>query len=195
MYTNICKNADFWQILGRRASTENVMWPRDRWSDFRKLGIKRCVRLERKNSWKGVSRSAAVARQSPILYRGVNLTPPPLWPSFKIGLKVSILDKLDLFVIAATMATIQLHSCFKGSRLILMMFNYFLNISSFVYCIHFESIIWLLWRASTVIQICHQQITACVYHKHRHKYTQIITYKVANLQYYNIMQYKQIRKS
>ena len=54
------------------------------WSDFRKLGIKRCVRLERKKSWKGASRSAAVARQSRISCRGgSNLTPPPV----KIGLK------------------------------------------------------------------------------------------------------------
>ena len=56
---------------------QNVMWPRDRWSDFRKLGTKRCVRLERKKSWKGVSRSAAVARQSRISYRGGQIDPPP----------------------------------------------------------------------------------------------------------------------
>ena len=74
------QNADFGQ---------NVMWPRDRWSDFRKLGIKRCIRLERKNSWKGVSRSAAVARQSRISYRGVKLTPPP--PQLlKIGLNTIV---------------------------------------------------------------------------------------------------------
>ena len=57
------------RILGKfcaEVQVQNVTWPRDRWSDFRKLGIKRCVRLERKKSWKGVSRSAAVARQSRI---------------------------------------------------------------------------------------------------------------------------------
>ena len=75
--TNICKM----QILGKFCAdvlVQNVTWPRDQWSDFRKLGIKRCVRLERKKSWKGVSRSAAVARQSQISCRGgVKLTPPP----------------------------------------------------------------------------------------------------------------------
>ena len=58
--------------------------PRDRRSDFRKLGIKRCVRLESKKSWKGASRSAAVTRQSRISYRGGQIDPPP--PPVKIGL-------------------------------------------------------------------------------------------------------------
>ena len=62
---------------------QNVTWPRDRRSDFRKLGIKRCARLERKKSWKGVSRSAAVARQLRISCRGGSNWPPP---PVKIGL-------------------------------------------------------------------------------------------------------------
>ena len=74
------------QILGKFCAdvrVQNVAWPRDRRSDFRKLGIKRCARLERKKSWKGVSRSAAVARQSRILCRGGSNWPPPV----KIGLR------------------------------------------------------------------------------------------------------------
>ena len=77
------------QILGKFCAdvrVQNVTWPRDQWSDFRKLGIKRCVRLERKKSWKGASRSAAVARQSRISYRGGQIDPPPP-PPVKIGLR------------------------------------------------------------------------------------------------------------
>ena len=68
------QNADFGQILSRRASTKKL---RDLTTDFRKLGIKRCVRLERKKSWKSVSRSAAVATQSRISCRGGSNWPPP----------------------------------------------------------------------------------------------------------------------
>ena len=72
------QNADFGQILCRRARYKTSC---DLATDFRKLGIKRCVRLERKNSWKGVSRSAAVAD----FVQGGNWPPPP--PPVKIGLK------------------------------------------------------------------------------------------------------------
>ena len=77
LYTNICKM----RILGKFCAdvrVQNVTWPRNWWSDFRKLGIKRCVRLERKKSWKGVLRSAAVARQSRISYRGGQFD---IWPN------------------------------------------------------------------------------------------------------------------
>ena len=78
------------QILGKFCAdvrVQNVAWPRDRRSDFRKLDIKRCTRLERKKSWKGVSRSAAVAKQSQISCRGGGqIDPPPV----KIGLNVHI---------------------------------------------------------------------------------------------------------
>ena len=66
------------RILGKFCAdvrVQNVTWSRDRWSNFRKLGIKRS---ERKNSWRGVSRSAAVARQSQISYR-----PPPPPPQLR----------------------------------------------------------------------------------------------------------------
>ena len=78
------------QILGKFCAdlrVQNVTWPPDRRSDFRKLGIKRCARLERKKSWKGVSWTVAVARQSRILCRGGGggqIDPPP---PVKIGLK------------------------------------------------------------------------------------------------------------
>ena len=72
------QNADFGQFLSRRASTKSCVISRGDESDFRKLGItKDALRLERKKSWKGVSRSAAVATQSRIsLQGGVKLTPP-----------------------------------------------------------------------------------------------------------------------
>ena len=74
------------QILGKFCAdvrVQNVTWPRDRWSDFCKLGIKRCVRLERKNSWKGVSRGSRGFRTGGGGGVGSNGPPPP--PD-KIGL-------------------------------------------------------------------------------------------------------------
>ena len=78
VHKHICKMrilGNFWADV----RVQKVAWPRDRWSDFRKLGIKRCARLERKKSWKGMSRSAAVATQSRISCRGGGgqIDPPP----------------------------------------------------------------------------------------------------------------------
>ena len=77
------------RILGKfwaDVRVQKVAWPRDRWSDFRKLGIKKMRKTWKKKSHeKSVSRSAAVATQSRISCRGGGqIDPPP--PPVKIGL-------------------------------------------------------------------------------------------------------------
>ena len=80
------------QILGKFCAdvrVQNVMWPRDRRSDFRKLGIKRCVRLEEKSHEKA-HRDLRRSRGSHRFCTGgggggSNWPPPPV----KIGLTVT----------------------------------------------------------------------------------------------------------
>ena len=79
-------------ILGKfwaDVRVQKVVWSRDRWSDFRKLGIKRCVRLERKKSRKGVSRSAAVAD---FVQGGskIGLKPSTVYDEWVSGIETSI---------------------------------------------------------------------------------------------------------
>ena len=79
------RNADFGQILCRRAGTKRHVTSRPM-VRFRKLGIKRYVRLERKGHEKVCcdlrwSRGSRGFRTG-----GVKLTPPPPAP-VKIGLK------------------------------------------------------------------------------------------------------------
>ena len=76
LYTNVWEKqvlAKFWADM----HLQNVTWPCDRWSDFRKICFKRCAILYRKKSPKIITRSAAVARQRKILYRGGSIWPPP----------------------------------------------------------------------------------------------------------------------
>ena len=85
LYTNICKI----QILGKfwaDVRVQHVMWPRDRWSDFRKLGIKRCVRLERKTHAKAC-RDLRRSRGSRGFRTGGGSIWPPPPPPAQIGLK------------------------------------------------------------------------------------------------------------
>ena len=49
---------------------QKVMWLRNGRSHFHKLGVKICVRLQRKKSWSGAAESAAVLRARQNLSRG-----------------------------------------------------------------------------------------------------------------------------
>ena len=62
LYTNIIENADFREFWADS----------NRLSDFRKLGLKRCARLQRKKLLKGASWYAVVSRRE--LIKVVNLT-------------------------------------------------------------------------------------------------------------------------
>ena len=75
---NLTFRVDLW--------SQKVMWLRNGRSDFRKLGVKICVRLQRKKSWSGVAESAAVLRARQNLSRGGPPRPPPPPPPVQLGL-------------------------------------------------------------------------------------------------------------
>ena len=60
--------------------SQKVTWLRNGRSDFRKLGVKICARLQRKKSWSGAAESAAVLR-----FCVVSEAPPPP-PPVQLGL-------------------------------------------------------------------------------------------------------------
>ena len=63
----------FGLTFGRKGSCDSVLNGR---SDFRKLGVKLSARLQRKKSWSGAAKSAAVLRVRQNLSRGGLLGPP-----------------------------------------------------------------------------------------------------------------------
>ena len=65
-----------WIFLLSDLWSQKVTWLCNGMSDFRKLGIKISVRLQRKKSWSGVAKSVAVLRGRQNLSRG-GLDPPP----------------------------------------------------------------------------------------------------------------------
>ena len=66
---NLTFRVDLW--------SQKVMWLRNGWADFCKLGVKICARLQRKNSWNRAARGAAVWRTRRNLSRGGPPRPPP----------------------------------------------------------------------------------------------------------------------
>ena len=78
------QNADFGQILCRRASTKRHVTSRPT-VRFSQTWYQKMRKTWKKKSWKGVSRSAAVADF--VQGGGVKLTPPPPPPPVKIGLR------------------------------------------------------------------------------------------------------------
>ena len=79
LYTNICKMRILGIILSRRASTKSCVTSRDRWSDFRKLGIKKMRKTwEKKVMKKRVAISGGRDAVTDFVQGGVKLTPPPV---------------------------------------------------------------------------------------------------------------------